>query len=963
MKLKLKSLLLAAVAATTFSSLADSNMPGFWQDTKEPWTAKYFYAPLNTTVPDDNWYAPEFDDSSWDSLECPIYRNGVDAGTIWSEQYSAYWIRSHFTISDTDDLLEATIKLIHDDACMVYINGRLVYEEEIYSSEPIEYDLSPSLLNNGDNVLAVYVADTGGGDAFLDLGIIPFLKDRNILADVNIPGTLGDIILAKVDDFSDVSALKISGKLDSNDMETISKRLINLRYLDMENADLKEIANSTFYNNSKLTRVILPENLEIIGRSAFYGCKALTEVIFPEGLRSIDDFAFYNSGLNALVFPEGLNSIGEGAFHNCRQLTSISFPSSLKQIKSDSFSGNTVLSEVNFSEGLESIGSSAFSNKNEIRELKFPSSLRTISTHAFYENRKLRDIKFNEGLTTIGDNAFYHCDSLREVTLPSTLVRADASPFDYCDNLRKVTCLSVEPPYMTDQIPYGCSMEGRELYVPNIALNIYKQTAGWDKFPTIEPIDALPQEIIISRDERLTLLQNLPAGYKPDLTLKDVYIDNKWSYGRLEMNGDTNISLGKLSLVMDPNESSSYHPFTAFINNVHMQADSIEVKLYATPNKWTFISFPFDVRVGDIIDFKDGTTSFVIRRYVGENRAAGESGTWQDMKDDDVLKAGEGYIFQGVRYIGNSRQSNVGLAFPSIDSENLNNVFITSDAKAVLTDYPSEQEHNRGWNLIGNPYPCYYDSRFLSLESPVTVWDGNTYKAYSPLDDSYVFTPGESFFVQCPAGHPEIVFDVEGRQKTRAVREIQAPARMAAFDRLRKVFDLTLSGLSGDDATRIVLNDAAAMSYESSRDAAKFFSHEESVGQLYTVAGEVEYAINERPVGGGEVALGVRIGTPGTYTISLPGDAGDFQVWLDDAVAGSSVRLDGSEGYSFYAESGKIDSRFMIRFVGSGVNSVEGMAPEADAAGSGVYTIDGRSVARPESGSIYIRDGKKKVKK
>ncbi|MDE7408994.1 MAG: leucine-rich repeat domain-containing protein, partial [Muribaculaceae bacterium] len=596
--------------------------------------------------------------------------------------------------------------------------------------------------------------------------------------------------------------------------------------------------------------------------------------------------------------------------------------------------------------------------------LKFPTSLRTISDGAFSENRKLRDIKFNEGLFRIGNDAFYNCDSIKEVTLPSTLVRADASPFDYCDNLRKVTCLSVEPPYMTDQVPNGCKMEGRELYVPAIALNIYKQTTGWDKFQSIQPIDYLPEDIRVARDMRLTLVGNLQAGCKPNLSLLFDDTTNPSTYGRLEVNGDVNVPLGKLSMVMDPNGSASTYPYTALINNVHMQADSVQVKIYLSPLKWTFVSLPFDVRVSDILSCQDGTTSYVIRRYSGVNRAAGESGsTWQDVKDDDIMKAGEGYIIQAVRYIGNSRQGSAGLVFTALDNENLNNVFIKSDAKAVLSDYPSEQEHNRGWNLIGNPYPCYYDSRFMSLDVPVTVWNGSTYKAYSPLDDSYVFTPGESFFVQCPAGKTDFIFDVEGRQKTREVREFAMPMRVASRSD-RAVFNFTLSGQTGEDATRIVFNDNAALCYEASRDAAKFFSHEESVGQLYTMNGNVEYAINERPAADGEVSLGVRIGASGTYTISLSGDSRDYQIWIDDAYTGDSVRLDSSEGYVFTADNGKLDNRFTLRFIGASVNSVECIGSQSiEDADSGVYTVDGRYGAEPEVGSIYIKNGKKVVKK
>lgn len=961
MKIKVKNLLLVAVAAATFTALADTGVPGFSQESDHAWTAKYYHASIDS-APSENWYTTDFDDSEWGTLQGPIYRNG-SGGTTWNDYYTAYWLRTHFTLDDIENLNGVILKVLHDDGCRVYLNGTMVYDEESVKYESVESSVDQSFLKKGENVIAVYVADTGGGDAFIDFGL-DLIKNEVLDIDVPAPGTMGDVILGKVNDFTDVQSIRISGKLDSSDMETLCKRLTNLRIIDMAKADLKEIGNNAFNNHAKLMKVVLPENLEKIGSEAFINCKVLTEVIFPESLRTIGRNAFQSTALNSLELREGLTSLGDRAFQHCRQLERLSLPSTLKTIPEQAFYDNTNLSEIYFSEGLESIGNQAFSGLEYVQELSFPSSLQTINVNAFYNDHRLRDIKFNEGLTRIGDNAFYHCDSLREVTLPSTLLRADASPFDYCDNLRKVTCLSIEPPYMTDQIPYGRAMEGRELYVPAIALNIYKQTMGWDKFPAIKPIDSYPADIIISRDERLTLLENLPSGYKPNLTLKDVYIDSKWSYGRLEVNGNANISLGKLSMVMDPNESSSYHPFTSLITNVPMKTDSVEVILYPTGNRWIFISLPFDVRVGDIRSCKDGTTSFAVRRYSGANRAAGESGsTWQDLGEDDIMKAGEGYILQAVRYIGNSRQDYVGLVLPSTYSENLNNVFLISDAMVTLEEYPAELEHNRGWNLIGNPYPCYYDSRFMSLEAPVTVWDRNTYKVYSPLDDSYVFTPGESFFVQCPAGKPDVLFDVDGRQKTREVRELSVPLRIAAKDD-RKVFNFTLSGQNGEDAARIVFNEDAAMGYESNRDAAKFFSHEDAVGQLFTVAGDVEYAINERPAGDGHVTLGIRIGATGSYTIELSGDGHGYQVWLDDAATGDSVRLDGSAGYSFNVDPCKVADRFTLRFVGAGVNAVEVIGSEsADGDAAGMYTIDGRSVAQPESGTIYIKNGKKVVVK
>ena len=207
MKIKLKSLLLAAAAVTTFNSLADSDIPGFWQDTHEPWTAKFYYAPLNTTTPPDDWFALDFDDSSWETLQGPIYR-GDGGGTKWVDYYSAYWLRSHFNLDDTEKLEWATLKVHHDDGCKVYLNGKMVYDIGNVISNPNEIYLEGSLFKKGENVIAVYVADTGGGDAFIDFGIDP-LWNNPLEVEVSTPGTMGDIILAKVDDFSDVQSIRI----------------------------------------------------------------------------------------------------------------------------------------------------------------------------------------------------------------------------------------------------------------------------------------------------------------------------------------------------------------------------------------------------------------------------------------------------------------------------------------------------------------------------------------------------------------------------------------------------------------------------------------------------------------------------------------------------------------------------------------------------------------------------------
>ncbi len=794
---------------------------------------------------------------------------------------------------------------------------------------------------------------------------------------VDIPGSLGDSILKKVENFVDVKSIKLSGTLNDEDLSTIKSRLSQLREIDMTGVNMKSIPSEMFYRRSLIETIKLPSVLTTIGDRSFYECLSLSGVELPEGLENIGAYAFYGCRTLADVeFPETLSSMGENAFRRCSSLVRISLPGTLVNIPNYAFYEDSKLEEVIFSEGIVNIGYYAFNNCASLDNLRFPLSLRYIGGDAFAYNNKLSSIEFNEGLYQIADNAFYDCDSLKEVTLPSTLVLANQSPFDYCDNLVKVTCLSIEPPYMTDQIPLGVSMEGRELYVPAISVNIYKQTAGWDCFPTIKPIDYLPETISVLGNLRLTLPENMPSDYNPDVTLlHDMKGDNYWQYGSLTVNGEGMLSIKNFKTLWDPNilydrGDREYNGvltpnFCSLLTNSSMRADNVSVDMFIRNNIWNFVSFPFDVKVSDIVLNSEGSTSKSIRKYDGALRAAGQTGdTWVRVGDEETLLAGQGYIIQTSRYIGNNSQNYSGLNFKAVNNGSKNNIFRTDDAVVVLGDYPSEFAHNRGWNLIGNPYPCYYDTRFMDFSAPITVWNirNNTYSAVSPIDDSYVLCPGEAFFVQCPVDLKEITFNKEGRQTNRRVRAMEsAPETRSVVSDVITRHRINLAMTDGllTDHTRVVVNDEASMNYEMDKDAGKFRSSDSSVPQLFSLAGGIEYAINERPLGEGVVALGIHAGTSGIFTISLEGNSEGYDVTLEDLYSGEKVNISTGNAYSFYSENGDYPDRFQLRLfpVMSGVGVIG--SDDADEGVGEYYTIEGLKIKNPVKGGVYIRNGKK----
>lgn len=786
---------------------------------------------------------------------------------------------------------------------------------------------------------------------------------------VDVPGSLGDSILSKVENFVDVKSLKVSGNLNDADLSTIQSRLSQLKEVDMSDVNMINFPNRFFYQHSDLEIVKLPSKLQTIGEYAFYQCYGIRNVDFPSTLTTIGYSAFSEcDNLQQVILPEGFVNLGNYAFHSCDNNLYVKLPSTLKTIGEYAFRYNISLKKIDFSEGLTHIYRCAFYECYALNDVILPNSLYFIGDNAFSYDRSLSNIIFNEGLYQIADNAFYDCDALTEVTLPSSLVLANASPFDYCDNLKKVTCLSIEPPYMTDQIPYGLGMEGRELYVPALSINVYKQTSGWDKFQTIKPIDYLPENFTVLGDIRLTLPETIPADYKPNVSvIHDQKGTSYWQYGSLTVNGVGTLSMNSFNLFWDPNYQYSQYNRTqnycSLVNNSHLRSDNVSVDLYTRNDRWTFISFQFNVKVSDIETFADGTTNWVIRRYDGQKRASGEmNDTWVRMTADDILNAGEGYIIQSSRYVDNNWQEGSGFRMNAINDAKKNNIFNSTDATISLNEYESEFAHNRSWNLVGNPYPCYYDTRFMDFNAPITVWNmnNNTYTAYSPSDDSYILCPGEAFFVQRPVDNGIINFAKEGRQTNRSVRALESPARAKAFSQNmcnRVIANITISDGDNTDRTRVVLNDNATMDYEMDKDATKFMSSDITVPQIFTSTSGINYAINERPVSDGLVPLNLHIGKGGLQSISLPEAVNGYTVMLEDKAEGKIITLTAGEEYTFSSNSGDCYGRFVLHFASetTGIDNINSDLQK----NSAIYSIQGVKVSTPSQKGIYIQNHKK----
>lgn len=285
----------------------------------------------------------------------------------------------------------------------------------------------------------------------------------------------------------------------------------------------------------------------------------------------------------------------------------------------------------------------------------------------------------------------------------------------------------------------------------------------------------------------------------------------------------------------------------------------------------------------------------------------------------------------------------------------------TTEYVKTLDVNDSETASNKGWNLVGNPWQCFFNNHYLNFTGPITVWDtyNKTYVAYSITDDDYAIRPNEAFFVQCPdAEHNTIGFPKEGRQLTAEIVN-QNPVQANAFARaaqadVRRLVDVVISDGEHQDQTRIVLNDGASMDYELTCDASKMMSMDVSVPQIFSIGNEgTSYSINERPVADGTVVLGFYAGKAGEYTIKLSRNGAEA-VTLIDLQTGDETDLVNYE-YTFTADAGTVNSRFVLNFnpVVTSINAVE-----SEDAENAAYNTSGQRVSKSTKG-ILIQNGKK----
>ncbi|MCR5112311.1 MAG: leucine-rich repeat domain-containing protein [Acholeplasmatales bacterium] len=94
-----------------------------------------------------------------------------------------------------------------------------------------------------------------------------------------------------------------------------SKQEVTLQIpASLDNYPIAKIEGSTFQEQSKLKKVIIPGSVKVIGGYSFAGCPNLKEVVLEEGVEVIEDWAFVNCNIEHITLPSSIKTVGNNAF-------------------------------------------------------------------------------------------------------------------------------------------------------------------------------------------------------------------------------------------------------------------------------------------------------------------------------------------------------------------------------------------------------------------------------------------------------------------------------------------------------------------------------------------------------------------------------------------------------------------------------------------------------------------------
>ena len=253
------------------------------------------------------------------------------------------------------------------------------------------------------------------------------------------------------------------------------------------------IGETAFLGCSRMTSIILSEELTSIRKGCFQGCSSLESIVIPDKVTSIGQVAFWScSGLTSVTIGESVSSIYTGCFNstdnittvvwkaiNCdgynfgSQVTSFAFGNNVEAIPSHICDGMNLLDNITIPNSVTSIGTGAFRDCSGLASITIPNNVTSIGGSAFSGCSGLTSMTIPNGVTSIGGSTFENCTGLTSVTIPNSVTNIGGWAFDGCSSLTSVTVPN-RVTIIGEKAFNNCSGLTGELIIPSSVQNIFR---------------------------------------------------------------------------------------------------------------------------------------------------------------------------------------------------------------------------------------------------------------------------------------------------------------------------------------------------------------------------------------------------------------------------------------------------------------------------------------------------------
>ena len=321
------------------------------------------------------------------------------------------------------------------------------------------------------------------------------------------------------------------------------------------------IRDSAFEGCSALQNIVmLGKNVGVIWDSAFEGCSALQNIVLPESLYYIGGSVFKGcSKLKQINLVDGVGEIASNTFEGCSQLETVTMGDNVSVIGERAFDGCNALKNLELPQSVLSIGEKAFNNCSSLKEFVIPDIITEIENNIFGGCTGLEKVTIGKGVTTVAANSFSSCNALKTVVMNAknctsmgtvdrrgkiatafgsnntviTTIELGAEvtnlpkyAFYGCSSATTITSNAVVPPTCVALSLDGVDKTNCKLYVPEGALNAYKNAEIWKDFVNIEELASSAVEMVKTEDSTPIEYFNL-EGVRVENPKKGVYVKKR----------------------------------------------------------------------------------------------------------------------------------------------------------------------------------------------------------------------------------------------------------------------------------------------------------------------------------------------------------------------------------------------------------------------------------------------------